>query len=671
MMGYRLGIDTGGTFTDAVLLDEADRVVAMAKRLTTRLDLQQGIADALAALPADLLSRVDLVSLSSTLTTNSAVEGKGTPIGVLLIGYDDRQVQATGLVPLLGASSLVRVDGGHDADGQELAPLDESRLRQAVLEWREQVSAFAVSASFSIRNPLHEQRAAELVAALTGKPVTCGHELAASLGAPRRAMTAALNARMIAYVQQLIEAVRGLLRRHRIPAPLMIVKGDGSLVSADSAMLQPITTVLSGPAASVNGAMLLSGRRNLIVADMGGTTTDIAVVRDGRPVLAFDGARVGDWRPMVEAIKLYSVGLGGDSEVIFDPGGGIAIGPRRVVPMSLLVHQYPELHQALLRQQNLLPGSSHCRFAMRLQHDEALLGQLSREEREAWERLAERPVEMLRAVEEERWLARALTRLERRGLVIFSGFTPTDAAHVLGTSHHWDVEAARLAAIIWSRRMRRQYGVGRWPDGDAKAPAREVFGRVIKAISAKLIEAGLHDADIDGRQERLAASLAALVLRGRSSADSTSSIFSLNFSPTAPIVAVGGPAATYYPSVGEALSAEVVLPPQGEVANAVGTLLAQVVQRVHVSVLQPVRGCFRTFLPEGPSDHATLEAAYATARESAAARAEVLARRAGAATVELSFEIDENRVEHDVDGEIFFEARVTAVAMGPPARRGR
>src|SRR5699024_2430721 len=133
---------------------------------------------------------------------------------------------------------------------------------------------FAVSASFSIRNPLHEQRAAELVAALTGKPVTCGHELAASLGAPRRAMTAALNARMIAYVQQLIEAVRGLLRRHRIPAPLMIVKGDGSLVSADSAMLQPITTVLSGPAASVNGAMLLSGRRNLIVADMGGTTTD-------------------------------------------------------------------------------------------------------------------------------------------------------------------------------------------------------------------------------------------------------------------------------------------------------------------------------------------------------------------------------------------------------------
>ncbi|MGR2740849.1 hydantoinase/oxoprolinase N-terminal domain-containing protein [Billgrantia sp. Q4P2] len=667
-MGYRLGIDTGGTFTDAVLLNEADQVVAMAKRLTTRLDLQQGIADALGALPTDLLSQVDLVSLSSTLTTNSAVEGKGAPICVLLIGYDERQVKATGLVSLLGANSLILLGGGHDAGGCELAPLDEQALRETILAWRERVSAFAVSASFSVRNPAHEQRAAELVHELTGKPVTCGHELAASLGAPRRAMTAALNARMIAYVARLIEAVQGLLHSHRISAPLMIVKGDGSLISADSAILQPITTVLSGPAASVNGAIMLSGRRNLIVADMGGTTTDIAVVRDGLPTLSFDGARVGDWRPMVEAIKLYSIGLGGDSEVAFDPGRGLAIGPRRVLPMSLLVSQHPELHEALLRQLNIPPGSNHNRFAMRLQHDEALLGQLTPDEHEAWARLAEGPVEMLRAVEEKRWLARALTSLERRGLVIFSGFTPTDAAHVLGISRHWDVEAARLAAVIWAKRMRRQYGLGRWPEGDAEAPSREVFGRVVKAISTKLIEAGLHDANVDAQQARLASSLAALILRGESRVTTTPSVFTLNFSPLSPVVAVGGPAASYYPAVGEALGAEVVLPSHGEVANAVGTLLGQVVQRVHVSVLQPVHGRFRVFLPDGPCDHVTLEAAYAMARQTTAERAEALAWQAGAAKVEVRFEIDENRVDNDIDGEVFFEARVTAVAIGPPRR---
>ncbi|WP_151703920.1 hydantoinase/oxoprolinase N-terminal domain-containing protein [Nitrincola alkalilacustris] len=665
-MSYRLGIDTGGTFTDAVLLDDSDQVVSTAKCLTTRMDLQQGIADALLALPQDKLAEVELVSLSSTLTTNSAVEGKGAPIGVLLIGYDSRQVKISGLEELLGTHSLALIQGGHDAEGKALAELDEEALCARVTAWQSRVSAFAVSASFSVRNPAHEQRAAALIRELTAKPVTCGHELAASLGAPRRAMTAALNARMIAYVAELILAVRKLLTLHRINAPLMIVKGDGSLIAADSAILQPITTVLSGPAASVTGAMHLSGRRNLIVADMGGTTTDIAVVRDGQPSLAFDGARVGDWRPMVEAIKLYSIGLGGDSEISFDPGQGFAIGPRRVVPMSLLLSQHPELHAALRRQLSSPAGSSHNRFAMRLHQSEALLSQLTEDEHAALERLNDGPLEMLRVVEQERWLARALARLERRGLIIFSGFTPTDAAHVLGISHHWDTEAARMSAIIWARRMRRQYGVGRWADGDAVSPSQDVYGRVVKMIASKLIEAGLHDADIEGRHNHLASSLTSLILSGDSGSTISSTTFTLHFSPTAPIVAVGGPAASYYPAVGDALGTEVVLPAHGEVANAVGTVLGQVVQRVHVTVLQPVNGCFRVFLPDGPQDFTTLDAAYARARDSAAHRAETLALQAGASSVNIRFEVDENRVDHDIDGSVFFEARVTAIGSGSP-----
>ncbi|MGY4879440.1 hydantoinase/oxoprolinase N-terminal domain-containing protein [Vreelandella aquamarina] len=663
---YRLGIDTGGTYTDAVIMDSADQVIATAKRLTTRLNLQQGIGEAINALPPALLNDVSLVALSSTLTTNAAVEGKGTPIGVILIGYDERQSQATGLHSLLGGRDIANIAGGHDADGQPLCELDEAALRESIAACQGRVSAFAISSTFSVRNPAHELRAAEIVREMTALPVTCGHELAASLGAPRRAMTSALNARMIAYVAELIDAVRGLLQQHAINAPLMIVKGDGSLISADSAILQPITTVLSGPAASVNGAMLLSGRRNLIVADMGGTTTDIAVVRDGQPTLSHDGARVGDWRPMVEAIKLYAIGLGGDSEVAFDTTHGVAIGPRRVVPLSLLVSQHPPLLDALRRQLNILPTSGHLRFAMRLQVDATRLGQLGRNEREAWERLESGPVEMLTAVEHERWLARALASLERRGLVIFSGFTPTDAAHVLGLSQHWDVEAARLAALIWARRMRRQYGIGRWADGDAEGPARDVFQRVVTAIATKLIEAGLHDADSTRDPERLAQSLAGLMLQGNAQDRAPSSVFALNFSPQAAVVAVGGPAASYYPSVGDALGVDVVLPSHGEVANAIGTVLGQVVQRVHITVVQPFRGCFRVFLPDGPKDYDSEEAAYSVARESAAARAEQLAYQAGAGKVTIKYEISENRVDHDIDGSVFFEARITALGIGSP-----
>jgi N-methylhydantoinase A/oxoprolinase/acetone carboxylase beta subunit len=115
------------------------------------------------------------------------------------------------------------------------------------------------------------------------------------------------------------------------------------------------------------------------------------------------------------------------------------------------------------------PNSSHNRFALRLQRDDALLRHLSADEQAAWERLEAGPVAIAQASMDERWQARALARLARTGLVIYSGFTPTDAAHVLGISQHWSSEAASLAARVWARRMRRQYGFGSWPEGDAEA----------------------------------------------------------------------------------------------------------------------------------------------------------------------------------------------------------
>ncbi len=314
-MVYSLGIDTGGTFTDAVLVDAGRQVVAAAKNLTTPFDLSIGIGGALDRLPPQLLTQVAMVSLSTTLTTNSVVEGKGAPVCVLLAGYDATQIKSSGLVELLGMDAIVSLPGGHDAGGYPLQPIDEALTRDAITRQAPRVSAFAVSAGFGVRNPAHELQIRALVESLCDKPVTCGHELASSLGAPRRALTAALNARMVSHVKALIEAVRQTLALHRIDAPLMMVQGDGSLVNVARALRRPVGTVLSGPAASVLGACALSGHADAIVADMGGTTTDIAVVRGGRPELSFDGAMVGQWRPMVEAVKVYAIGLGGDSEV--------------------------------------------------------------------------------------------------------------------------------------------------------------------------------------------------------------------------------------------------------------------------------------------------------------------------------------------------------------------
>ena len=132
-MAYSLGIDTGGTFTDVVLLDAKRKVLASAKSLTTRFDLSEGIAASLDKLPQDLLTRVTLVSLSTTLTTNSVVEGKGSPVCVLLLGYEALQVKSSGLVDLLGSDAIVCLPGGHDAGGLPTQTLDEAATRAAIL----------------------------------------------------------------------------------------------------------------------------------------------------------------------------------------------------------------------------------------------------------------------------------------------------------------------------------------------------------------------------------------------------------------------------------------------------------------------------------------------------------------------------------------------------------
>ena len=483
---FFLGIDTGGTFTDAVLLDARKQVAASAKSLTTRFDLAQGIGSAIDQLPQHLLSQVCLVSLSTTLTTNSVVEGKGSPVAVLLAGYDDKQIKASGLTELLGQECIASLPGGHDAGGYAICALDEEATKAAILHHAPRVSAFAISASFAVRNPAHELQMRAWVQELCDKPVTCGHELASSLGAPRRAMTVALNARMISHVKALIDSVRRTLAQRQIDAPLMIVKGDGSLITADSALNRPVGTVLSGPAASVIGACALSGTRNAIVADMGGTTTDIAVVRDGQPELSVDGALIGNWRPMVEAVKVYSIGLGGDSEVRFLGGKGMAIGPRRVVPLSLLAHQYPHVLSVLERQQGETPHASQIRFALRLQHDDALISRLPDDELRAWDLLAKGPIDLERSNMEDRPLSRALARLERKGLAIYTGFTPSDAAHVLGLATHWSTQAAVLGARIWARQMRYMYGLGTWALGDEQGPARQVVEKVTSTICEKL-----------------------------------------------------------------------------------------------------------------------------------------------------------------------------------------
>lgn len=687
-MAYQLGIDTGGTYTDAVIVNDKGELLAKHKSLTTAFDLTLGIGDAVAHLPPDLLGQINLVALSTTLSTNSVIEGRGAPVSVLLPGYSSAQITRSGLEDIIEPERIHGLSGGHSAMGDELVPLDVDAARSIIHAQKESVTAFAVSAMFGTRNASHELALRQLIMQLSDKPVVCGHELATSLGAPARALTVTLNARMIIYVKALIESVECILLRHAIDAPLMVVKGDGSLINVATARMQPVATVLSGPAASVIGACKLSGKPNAIVVDMGGTTTDVAIITNGQPDLCEDGARIGDWKPMVEAIRVFSIGLGGDSEVRFN--GKMEISTRRVVPVSLLAYQYPQVLSALERQLNSLSNARHNRFALRLQSNELQLQQLNAIERRAWDALAHGPVELDLLAESDRAMTRAIARLERLGLVIYSGFTPSDATHVLGLSSHWDAQAAKMAALLWARQMRYLYGCGTWSLDNALAPCQDVVDLVVQQICQTLIKAGLHqfDAQSERNTHQHAQMLTDLILQSKSVSEMSDPgnnsqaellapgaesglrgppLFTLKFANDYPIVAVGGPAADYFPEVARLLDIELHMPRHAEVANAYGAVLGAVVQQVRITVTQPVTGRFHVFYKDTPFRFDNLNDAQDAARELAVNEARELAESAGAGFVEVRLHEEHNHVKHDIDGELFISSSISAIATGRPA----
>ena len=337
----------------------------------------------------------------------------------------------------LAGRVVVILEGGYDAVGRERQPLDEERARATIEKLQGEVSAFAISSMFGTRNSSHENRLKQMVTELTDMPVICGHELASSLGAPRRALTAALNARMVPAIKELVGSVQTILARHEIDAPLMLVKGDGSLASLANAIEKPIGTVLSGPAASVIGACQLSGLDNAIIADMGGTTTDIAVVSNGQPELSDDGARIGDWQPMVEAVRVNSIGLGGDSELRFGGHVGLTIGPRRVVPTSLLAHLYPQVVPRLEAQLAGMVNARSNRFVMRLENNQALLNQLGPVELEAWDLLSDTPIELDAIVQETCRLPNVVLKGIGTNLACFNGVSP-DSGNMAEHNFKWE-----------------------------------------------------------------------------------------------------------------------------------------------------------------------------------------------------------------------------------------
>ncbi|MGX7875477.1 hydantoinase/oxoprolinase N-terminal domain-containing protein [Mesorhizobium sp. ORM6] len=656
-----LGIDTGGTYTDAVLWSESTGIVAKAKSLTTRHDLAVGIAGAVDAVLSEAAiepGAIKLVSMSTTLATNALVEGQCGRVALVMIGFAETDLARNGLSKALGSDPVIFCPGGHDVHGDP-RQLVLDALVAALPSLAETVSGIAVASYFAVRNPEHEVAVRDVIRERTGLPVTCSHELSSKLGGPRRALTTLLNARLISMIDRLVDATEGFLTRRGIAAPLMVVRGNGALVTAAFARARPIETILSGPAASLVGARYMTGIDDAVVSDIGGTTTDVAVLDGGRLRLDPEGATVGGMRTMVEAVAMRTFGLGGDSEVSLHErslASTIVLGPRRLVPLALAAVKHGDALYKGLQRQLLSPNASRLdgRFALRTGVPERLAAGLTVTEARLYAEISAIPAALDRLLVSTSQVA-TLNRLVARGLVHIAGFTPSDAAHVLGRQESWDPVAARLGAELFAR---KRDGQGHHVAKGAEAFSEMVLTAVTRRSAEVILESVFAEDGLDGGVS-VANPLVQRAVGGRGG------MARLSIALDRPVIGLGASASLHFAGLPRLIGNDCSIAEHADVANALGAVVGQVRMSAEARVSQPEIGLFRLNSGERLDDFDTEDEAMAAADAHVRVLAERLAKRAG--TDQARIETERQVKVATIEGErSFVEAVIVATATGRP-----
>ena len=339
-----LGLDVGGTFTDAVIID-GHRVVATAKRRTTKNNLMNGIGEALdAVLEGYDASNIEQVTLSTTVVTNTIVEGKEKPVDLYVVTGPGRNVDD--IFPV----SPIYLQGYTDHRGivVEHTPADAVRGIANMVQARSGTDLAAVSAKFGVRNPQEELSITEELKN-TYHTISNGSLLSGSLNFPRRTISAYFNSAVTLVFTVFKENVEDALRARNIVAPLHILKADGGSLPIEHMVSRPVETAFTGPAATVLGLSALGviGNQHTVALDIGGTTTDISLWKHGRPLMTKNGVSIREYPSAVRSFAVTSVGIGGESVVRFK-NGNLTVGPERVGPSVALGGIEPTLGDALI-----------------------------------------------------------------------------------------------------------------------------------------------------------------------------------------------------------------------------------------------------------------------------------------------------------------------------------
>ena len=339
-----LGIDVGGTFTDAVIIDGAN-VVSWAKRRTTKDNLMNGITEALGAVLVDIDSaQIEQVTLSTTVVTNTIVEHKEQPVDLYVVAGPGRNVDD--IFPV----RPVYLKGYTDHRGivVESTKCEAINHIAHMVQSRSGTNLAAVSAKFGVRNPKEELDVTNALSAMYDT-ISTGSSLSGNLNFPRRTISAYFNSAVTDVFNRFRQAVRDALVAHNITAPVYILKADGGSLPIDTIASVPVETVFTGPAATVLGLEALRSATlgHTVALDIGGTTTDISLWKQGEPLMTKEGVSIRNYPSAVRSFAVTSVGIGGESVVRYN-NGNLTVGPERVGPSVALGGKEPTLGDALI-----------------------------------------------------------------------------------------------------------------------------------------------------------------------------------------------------------------------------------------------------------------------------------------------------------------------------------
>lgn len=651
-----IGIDTGGTYTDGVLIDlSSNDIVQKYKTETTHYDLSICVKETIKSLLAHTQKeKISRICVSTTLATNMIVENKGGRVALILIGYDEDLMKRYRFYDRLKVQAVGLFAGGHDVKGRQKEELDVTGIRNFVEQHAEDVDAFAVSSYFSVYNPSHEQHVKQIIKEIAEKPVVCGHELSEKLDSVKRAATASLNAKLIPEIKKLINGINTCMKELDLKVPLFIVKGDGSIVSYNVAQERPIETILSGPASSAIGAKDLGKQKTYIVIDIGGTTTDVGLCKDETLKVNPLGVKINDIYTHVNAVDMVTTALGGDSRINFKDDE-ITIGPDRVMPLCRLAVLYPHIRDYM----RSLPTLYIIAEELQDYIDFAYIDTKNKRV-DAYQTKKELQQRIIKELKNGPMNVKSLSRklntnciklrrsikdLNDKRIINWAGFTPTDLGHSMGLVDKWDKMSSTNVFEFICRVLNR----------DRKQIRQKIEAEINKKLLIPVFDVLRGESVYPYPADEIAKTIVY---------SKQNSLFSLNSKLKMPIVAVGAPAKIFTYRIKDFIDCDVIIPDNHEVANAVGAAAGKIIVRTKGKIecdnKMAQSPLFKVYNFMGITEFKDLESAYGFLLETGKNKLEAEMDCSGT----KEFIMKEYRREYD--DENYYKMEIQLIAYGNP-----